>query len=1127
MATQPPDTTDRESRLDEVLGAYYDAVARGEPIDRRAWIDRHSDLAGDLAAFFAEEDRFDRMTAPLRAVNPGPDIAMDAPVGLPVDFGDYELLEQIGRGGMGVVYRARQKSLNRIVALKLIPAGPLALDHDLLRFRAEAEAAATLDNPNIVPIYAIGEHRGVRYFSMKLIEGGSLASRPAQFTSAPRAAARLVATIARAVHHAHQRGILHRDLKPSNILLATQAAPDLPSGIHHPESAVCDLPSFVPFVADFGLAKRLESSLELTRSGALLGSPPYMAPEQATAQKGGITTATDVYGLGAILYALLTGRPPFEADSAWETIERVKARTPDSPSGANRLVDRDLQTICLKCLEKEAARRYASAEALADDLDCWLQGAPIAARPIAVWHRAWKRVRRRPAPALAVLAGALAVSLVVLGPWLWGRHRADQAIIRERDLALRAEADQKRAGQYVRGIQSAARLIELGDSRQAHDLLQSLGTSGEDHPRGFEWFRLERLCSREPVVVRDHLGDVYFATYAPDGTLLATCGKDGTIRLRDPTSGQTRRVIGPVGTELNGLSFSPDGSRLAAAGDDGVIRVWDLAKGDDPSLTIPAHGKAEAVGVFFSPDGRYLLSGGRDDAVRRWDAKSGELRHSWQARIGQIESGAIAREKPWALIGGWAPGASTTSANLFDWSTGELLARFGEGGPRRVSRHYAVAITPDGRTAATQGSDGAVLLWNPGTRRIIRTLMGHHDSIFSIAFSPSGTSLATLGVDGELRLWDLTDSTSTSWITGHIERAWCVTFSPNGSRLATTGREGSVRLWDAGNSTERAALAGLQRFPRTLAFSTNDMSLTAHDDGGGFAMWNVVDGALVRSQARADVSFAAYSFDGARLVINRKDSPVFEIFNYGIQQPLMRISKLNGSIFALALSRDGRRLAVSEATFNGPVVVRVLNAESGVEIARLPTPPDQDGTRHLAWSPAGERLAGESDNGWLWIWEAGTVRRSHVQYSGNYNHRVNSLAFSSDGSRLAIGGEARMISILDVKTLRTRAELSGHVGSVVDLDFSPDGLSLASASTDQTVRLWNLATGQELLRLEGHSGPVRCVHFAHDGRTLASAADIPSGGGEVILWRTGYRANHVSNAETQTDKETSVSSAIP
>ena len=382
--------------IDELLGSFFESEDPTSDASRSQFLTRHPGYAPQLQGFFADMDRMNRLTLTLRSST-----LSSAPINPPVPslppgviLGDFELQEVLGEGGMGVVYRARQMSLNRNVAVKMIRLGRIATPSQVARFRNEAETVAVLDHPHVVPIYEVGEADGHLFYSMKLIEGGNLLQSLSRFQAEPRAAARVVADVAHAVHHAHQRGILHRDLKPSNVLLDGEGRPR---------------------VADFGLAKWMNVDSELTQSGFLVGTPSYMAPEQAAAERDGgrnVTTATDVYGVGAVLYAILTGKPPFEGDSLLQTLEQVRSREPVPPRRWQPQVPSDLETICLKCLEKEPRRRYPSAQALAEDLERFLVGKPIAARPVRTWEKSWKWARRK--PAVAVLLAISTLSALAL-----------------------------------------------------------------------------------------------------------------------------------------------------------------------------------------------------------------------------------------------------------------------------------------------------------------------------------------------------------------------------------------------------------------------------------------------------------------------------------------------------------------------------------------------------------------------------------------------------------------------------------------------------------------------------------------------------------------------------------------
>ena len=487
----------------------------------------------------------------------------------------------------------------------MVRAGRLASSEDLMRFRLEAEAAAHLDHPNIVPIYEVGEHEGHHYFSMKLIEGGNLAAQLQRFHGEPRAAARLIASVARTVHYAHQRGILHRDLKPANILLAGN--PD-----EHPER-------LSPVVTDFGLAKRVGTAESggLTSSGSILGTPSYMAPEQAEGRRENITTAVDIHALGAIFYELLTGSAPFRGDCSLEILRQVREDEPVRPRSINRLVPRDLETIVLKCLEKSPHRRYESAEALAADIDRWLANMPIHARAASLPERLVKLARRRPAAVGLILAGslcALATLLAIRGHLTTVKLRTDVAetgqaldLATRQRVAAESQLQDMEDDTYFKQLIAAQQAWESNDPVLADELLDRCPA----RLRGWEWSHLRRRFHSELETLQGHSGVLCGVSFRPDGSEFACAAERSGFRLWGTSSdGVVRRIPAHDGT-IYGLAFNPAGTRMASAEASGQLRIWDLTTGTN-------------LGVLLGSQGM----GCRGQFCRRWQ----ETGFGWRGR---------------------------------------------------------------------------------------------------------------------------------------------------------------------------------------------------------------------------------------------------------------------------------------------------------------------------------------------------------------------------------------------------------------------------------------------------------------------------------------------------------------
>jgi WD40 repeat protein/tetratricopeptide (TPR) repeat protein len=1071
MTPNPSPPSAREHRLSEVLAAYLQAVDAGPAPDRDVLLARHPDLATDLRAFFANQDVVARVADPLRQP-PAACPAVTQAVGDRVApllgttlryFGDYELEEEIARGGMGVVYKARQVSLNRVVALKMILAGQLATPQDVQRFHAEAEAAANLDHPHIVPIYEVGEHQGQHYFSMKLIEGGSLAQLSPR--TAVRGLVEIMISVARAVHYAHQHGLLHRDLKPANVLLDTNRQ---------------------PHVTDFGLAKHLHEGPSLTQSGTVVGTPSYMPPEQARAEKG-LTTAVDVYSLGAILYELLTGRPPFRAATPLETVLHVLDTEPVGPRQLNPRVDRDLETICLTCLEKDPQRRYGSAEALADDLQRWLDGEPISRRPVGRVERLRRWCQRN--PVVSALAAACVLVFVSGFAGIFIQWREAEAARRE---AAEKAADEARAREMAvaegKKVQSHVYFTNVALAHQEW-LANHVGRTEQlldacpPELRPWEWHYLKRLCHADLLTIGGHTRAVTRVAFSADGQRLASADAAGVLKLADAESGRERWRIRAHGGPVTGLAFSPDGRHLASAGGDSTASLWDVATGKQVHIFT---GHTAAVrDVAFSPDGRRLATAGADRVVRLWDTATRRelfIAQKLRAAVNCVVFSADGRQL--------AAGSDDGLLYISDPSRAARLEDLSSGcsHPDSIT---AVAFSPDGQHVAVAANDRVVRVWAPHVEKWWMRAVGQFGHVYpvaSLAYSPDGRLLATGTADHTIKLWDPARGQVVRTLRGHTGPVRCVAFRADGKRLATAG-DVSVKVWDPSGDQESRSLSPTQN-AHSLAFSPTRRQLaTAHADGS-VKLWDATTGRELHAFAKhADrVTGVAFSPDGRRLASTSFDQTV-KVWDPERGLDLLTLRGHDAWTSGVGFSPDGKYLA----TASGDLTVRIWDAHTGRELHTLRG--HTAAVTSVAYSANGRQLASASHDYSVKIWDPTDGREIHTLRG--HTDRVHAVAFHPEGALLASASADDRVKLWDADTGRELHTLVGHAGEVWGLAFSPDGRRLASAGLDRVMKVWDVATAREALSIASLRGQrFRSVAFSVDSQLLAGAcAD-----GTVRIW---------------------------
>jgi WD40 repeat protein len=1026
----------------------------------------------------------------------GPVAAVAPAVSVP----GYEVLGVLGRGGMGVVYQARHLALKRTVALKMVLAAGLASSQELTRFRLEAEAAARLSHPNIVQVHEVGEAGGHPYCALEFVEGGSLAARLKGKPLPAREAARLVEALARAVQLAHSRNVVHRDLKPANVLLAGDGTPK---------------------ITDFGLARQLDSDSGQTQAGQVMGTPSYMAPEQATGRSHEAGPAADVYALGAILYECLTGRPPFKGATSLDTLEQVRTQEPVPPSRLQPHVPRDLETICLKCLRKEPEQRYASAQALADDCAAFLRGEPIAARPVGTAERLWLWARRRPAAAAAYSLGVFAL-LIGLGGgaavWMWQgavtaereqaglRGQAEAAQHEAETARKKAEAARQETAEANRKLDQLAtfQVVQLAhrdwldaDVARARQRLQAV----EPAQRGWEWHYVHRLTY--PLFEQPAFdAQATAVAYSPDGKYLVAGGQRNGLKILDAASGKELATL--VGTALPSgpsavayanpvsLSFSARAGRLVALHHRTGLGVWDVAKNErlpGPELPLMTRG---AGCLTVHPDGKRVALGyGRsnvfDTRVQFWDLTTGQELPAWKGHKAPVAALAFSSDGQWLTSG-----SEDRTFKLWD----------AEGKDVYTSRTFAQAVSGlafrhDGKRLVVGTRDGTVILFDVVKREEVRSFNSQSGVVTCVAFSPDGSRVAAGTAEGTILVLDAESGQVAFTLRGHLRTPYAtvlqIAFHPKTGQLASVGADGALKVWDATHSQEADAFT-LGPVPGGTLLGTPGHGRRVLFGGleGQIHLWDVErrekEGVIQFENAQS-FRLAAENGAGTRLIAV-DDNAGWRVWDVATKRQLLaRPGSAGTGVPSAAVSPDGAWLAIAVRSGDSTRLV-VWNTSTGEERLDLPW----SAVGGLAFSPDGKLLA-VNGVGKLVVLDVATGAEKFSRSVGA--SEFGRVAFSPDGKRLASTAGDGVIHVWELATGKSVSVMRGDVATT-GLAFSPDGSRLAVLSAGRVVSLWEPTSGQLALtvRVPPRFADMDQITFSADGRRLLGFGQM----GKVTVW---------------------------